>query len=73
MSFGGDDEQRVKRKNDAPREKPVPHRGRGVASSNGGAASSNGVARDRGSHDEQIWEEEALEMAGPIIPPNACP
>ena len=24
-------------------------------------------------HDEQIWEEEALEMAGPIIPPNACP
>jgi len=73
MSFSGDDERRVKRKHDAPREKPIPNRGRGAASSSGGAASSNGVARDRGSHDEQIWEEKALEMAGPVIPPNACP
>jgi len=65
MSSGGDDERRVKRKHDAPREKPLSRHGRG-------ATGSSGVARDRGSRDEQIQQEEALERARRVIPPDGC-
>jgi len=54
MASGGDDDQRVRRKFDAPKEKPLPRCGRGAASSSRGAIGSSGVARDRGSRDEQI-------------------
>ena len=49
MASGGDDDQRVRRKFDAPKEKPLPQRGRGAASSSRGATCSNGVVHDRGA------------------------
>ena len=73
MSSGGDEEQRVKRKFNAPKEKPIPHHGRGVASSSRDVAGTSEVAQGRGSSDDQIREEEALELAGHVIPSDACP
>ena len=47
MAFGGDDDRRVRRKFDAPREKPLSHRGRGVAdvAREGGAVMSRSGKR----------------------------
>ena len=47
MASGGDDDRRVRRKFDAPKEKPPSRRGRGTIG-------SSGVAHDEGSRDEQI-------------------
>jgi hypothetical protein len=44
----GDDDRRVWRKFDAPKEKPLSRHDRGVASSSRGVVGSSGVARDRG-------------------------
>jgi hypothetical protein len=73
MASRGDDDQRVKRKHDVPREKQPSRCGRGAAGSSKGATSSSGDVRGKGSRDEHIQQEEALEVAGCVIPPNACP
>ena len=63
MASRGDDERRVKRRFDpnALRDKQVPRRGSGRSGVGG-----------RESRDYQIQQEEALQMAGRVIPPNAC-
>jgi hypothetical protein len=45
--FRSDDDRRVRRKFDAPKEKPLSHCGRGAASSSRGVAGSSRVSHDR--------------------------
>jgi len=56
-----------------PRDKQVPHRGRGRTTGGSSNATGIDIARDRGRRDQMIQEEENLERAGRTIPPGACP
>ena len=50
MSSRGDDDRRGKRKMTEPRDKQVPHHGRG-RTTGGSSAAGRDVARDRGRRD----------------------
>ena len=71
MSSGGDDERRVKRKHDAPRDKQPPCQGGRIAGASRSVAAQGNV-RDKGRRIEAI-EEERLERASHTILPGACP
>ena len=73
MVFGGDDDQRGKRKMTEPRDKQMPRSGRGRTTGGSSSAAGRDVARDRGRRDQMIQEEENLERAGRTIPLWACP
>ena len=73
MASGGDDDQRGKRKMTEPRDKQMPHRGRGRTTGGSSSVAGRDVARDRGRRDQMIQEEENLERAGHTIPLGACP
>jgi hypothetical protein len=55
MAFGGDDDRRVRRKFDAPREKPLSHRGRGAVGSK--ELLETGGAVMRKFNMRKLWKE----------------
>ena len=73
MASRGDDDRRGKRKMIEPRDKQMPHRGRGRTTGGSSSASGRDVVRDRGRRDQMIQDEENLERASHTIPPGACP
>ena len=54
MAFGGDDDQRGKRKMTEPQDKQMPHHGRGRTTGGSSSAAGRDVARDRGRRDQLI-------------------
>ena len=54
MASGGDDDWRGKRKMTEPRDKQMPHRGRGRTTGGSSSAADRDVARDRGRRDQMI-------------------
>ena len=48
MAFEGEDDRREKRKMTEPRDKQMPHRGRGRTTGGSSSAAGRDVARDRG-------------------------
>ena len=54
-----------------PRDKQMPHHGRGRTIGGSSSAVGRGDASDRGRRD-QLIQEENLERAGHTIPPGAC-
>ena len=73
MSSGCDDDRKGKRKMTEPRDKQMPHRGRGRTTGGSSSAIGRYVTRDRGRRDQMIQDEENLERASCTIPLGACP
>ena len=71
MASGDEDDRRGKRKLAEPRDKQMPHCGRGRTTGDDNSAVGRGDASDRRRRD-QLIQEENLERAGCTIPLGAC-
>ena len=67
MASRGEDDRRGKRKMTEPRDKQMPHHGRGRTIGGSSSAVGRGDASDRGRRDQLIQEEENIERAGRTI------